>query len=349
MKTGKTLTELAQELERQQNNKRDFLADTRKLEMLPSAAMRIEGIDEFPLTHRCHLQVADRVGIPAKYYQVMKNIAPSLLATNVNWWLQTKPEKRMIRTLDGNARAFLSERYRPLDNYDLANAVLPKIQELECQVVSCEVTETRMYLKVMTERITAEVSKGDIVQAGLVISNSEVGAGSVRVEPLVYRLVCLNGMIANDSGMRKYHIGRSGGDGIEDGGASEYYRDETRQADDRAFWMKVQDVVAASLDQVKFKTIVGKMQFAKELGFQNEPEKVVELVAKKEGFTEAEQRGVLRHLLTGGELSAYGLANAITRHSQDIEDYDRATDFERLGGKVIELSQNEWSNLQSAA
>jgi hypothetical protein len=112
MKTGKTLTELAQELERQQNNKRDFLADTRKLEMLPSAAMRIEGIDEFPLTHRCHLQVADRVGIPAKYYQVMKNIAPSLLATNVNWWLQTKPEKRMIRTLDGNARAFLSERLR---------------------------------------------------------------------------------------------------------------------------------------------------------------------------------------------------------------------------------------------
>ena len=85
MKTGKTLTELAQELELQQNNKRDFLADTRKLEMLNSASLKIDDKGEFPLTHRCHLQVADRVGIPAKYYQVMKNIAPTLLATNVNW------------------------------------------------------------------------------------------------------------------------------------------------------------------------------------------------------------------------------------------------------------------------
>lgn len=37
-----------------------------------------------------------------------------------------------------------------------------------------------------------EVRKGDIVQAGVMISNSEVGLGAVSIQPLVYRLVCTN-------------------------------------------------------------------------------------------------------------------------------------------------------------
>ena len=36
----------------------------------------------------------------------------------------------MVRTLDGNARAFLSDRYRRLDNYDLLAHVLPMLREL---------------------------------------------------------------------------------------------------------------------------------------------------------------------------------------------------------------------------
>jgi hypothetical protein len=36
-----------------------------------------------------------------------------------------------------------------------------------------------MYIKAICPRIQAEVKKGDIVQAGIAISNSEVGMGSV--------------------------------------------------------------------------------------------------------------------------------------------------------------------------
>jgi hypothetical protein len=35
------------------------------------------------------------------------------------------------------------------------------------------------------------------------------------------------------------------------------------------------------------------------------------------------------------------LANAVTRASQDITDYDQATELEKLGGKVIELRGTE--------
>jgi len=43
-----------------------------------------------------------------------------------------------------------------------------------------------------------------------------------------------------------------------------------------------------------------------------------------------------------------GLGSAITRHSQDLKDYDRATELERIGGRLIELPRSEWQMLSSA-
>jgi hypothetical protein len=74
---------------------------------------------------------------------------------------------------------------------------------------SVELTETRMYLKCITSRLTYEMAPGDVVQAGVVISNSEVGQGTLSVQPLLYRLVCRNGLIAADRSLRKTHVGRA--------------------------------------------------------------------------------------------------------------------------------------------
>jgi hypothetical protein len=151
--------------------------------------------------------------------------------------------RETLRARRGNAvNSFIvspETSYRPLDNYDLAEAVLPKLFDVQADVVSCEVTESRFYLKAVTRRILGEVKPGDVVQAGLVVSNSEVGQGSLRVEAIDYRSVCTNGMI-REAAVRKAHLGRSGVrglDAIED--AREYFRDETRAADDRAFFLKV--------------------------------------------------------------------------------------------------------------
>lgn len=53
----------------------------------------------------------------------MRQEYPSLLDENINRWFQKTPERRMLRTLDGNIRAFLSDRYHRLDNLELAVAV----------------------------------------------------------------------------------------------------------------------------------------------------------------------------------------------------------------------------------
>jgi hypothetical protein len=57
---------------------------------------------------------------------------------------------------------------------------------------------------------------------------------------------------------------------------------------------------------------------------------------------------VLRHLIVEGDLTAYGLVNAVTHYSQEVADYDRAIDFEALGGKLIELPASDWRGVVTA-
>ena len=72
---------------------------------------------------------------------------------------------------------------------------------------------------------------------------------------------------------------------------------------------------------------------------------------RAEDYTEvaAEQGGVLRHLASGGDLTHYGLINAVTAFSQDVVDYDRATELETMGGKLVELSPDQWREVAQAA
>lgn len=344
MKAGRTLTEIAQELERQAQSKRDFVAPSPTLEMHSDNSIELSGIGSFGVTDNCHEQIGSRLDIPKKYYDRLRKEAPILLADNVNHWLHEAPKRAMVRTLDGNARAFLSDKYRPLDHYDLLESALPVIQAKGCEIVSAEITERKLYVKAVAPRVQFEVKKGDVVQAGIVLSNSEVGCGSIRVEPLILRLVCLNGMIANDSSMRKYHVGR----GTEGEGAIEFFRDETRLADDKAFWMKVRDTIAGSFEEINFKLLVERMAAAASDTIPGDPMKVVELVQKKFALQEGERNGVLKHLLGGGDLSRFGLLNAVTATSQELQDYERATYFERLGGEILELPRTDWEVISSA-
>jgi hypothetical protein len=55
----------------------------------------------------------------------------------------------------------------------------------------------------------------------------------------------------------------------------------------------------------------------------------------------------MRNLIEGGDLSRWGLVNAVTSTSQDAANYDRATELERIGGQVVELKQAEWTALSN--
>ncbi|MFT3815717.1 MAG: DUF932 domain-containing protein [Acidovorax sp.] len=353
MRNGRTLVQLAQELERQLSTKKDLV--------LHPSMMRHETDDRrdssliidhpnggsFVVTELARRQLAAKLNIPYPYYDRMRKEQPKLLDENVNTWLQSGEGHAMVRTLDGQARAVLSDRYRRLDNYDLANAVIPILQALpNMRFESVELTDTRMYLKVVVPPMAYTMEPGDIVQAGVAIANSEVGHGTLSVQQLLYRVECSNGLIVPDHTLRKTHIGRALG--LEDNNV-QVYQEETLQADDRAFFLKVRDVVQATVTEHTFKEAARKMQRTMGIKLTGDPVKSVEVLASRYDLNEAERSGVLRHLINGGQLSAYGLVNAVTHFSQEIPNYDRATEFEEIGGKMIEQSPREWEGMVTAA
>lgn len=354
MKFGRSLQELAVEVKRQKDTKRDFVGPTTALRMQafvgqrPKLAIGKNGDAQlFEVNELAHEQIADRLEIPRKYYDRCRNTDQELLAFNVNRWLHNTPERRMVRTLDNRVRAFLSDRFRPLDNFDLAEAVLPEMAKPGLRVESAEITERRFYLKVVNERVQGEVKKGDIVQAGVSISNSEVGSGSLAIQPLVYRLVCSNGAIMADGSLRKYHAGKAHGGG-DDMLAWDRLSDEARRATDQAIWLQVRDLARAALDEAVFNSALEKMRAAAEQRLVAGPTEVIEVMDRRFRLAEGEKKGILEALIEGADLTRWGVANAVTAASKKVDDYDRATELERLGGQIIELEPTAWRLISEA-
>jgi hypothetical protein len=346
MIAGQTIQNLAKKVADQHGRKRDFLIDTREVKMLAEGGRMTmnlnKGALEFaPRTHM-HRQIGERLGIPSPYYNRMLSEAPDLLAANANRWLQKDPETRLLRLVtEGKAtagRAFLSDRYRRLDNYDLMEHIVPKIVKSGAKITSSEVTETNLYIHAIFPKLEREIKKGDVVQSGLVVRNSEVGKGTLQVQPLVYRLVCLNGLILPDASLRKYHIG-----GKNEADGEELFRNETLVAMDKTFWMQVEDVVDSVLTETVFAAAVEKLKDASEVKIKK-PQAAVELTAKHFGISKDETESVMRNLIEGADLSQYGMVNAFTAVANDLKDYDRGVEFEEMGGKILELPQTFWKN-----
>ncbi len=355
MKAGLSLQELAIELARQHEQKKDYLINTSALQLdayddqvyLQVHDNNSVPLEPFEVNSIAHQQLGTYTGIPAAYYNRMLSEDPVLLTHNVNTWLHREPAQRMVRTLGGTARAFLSNRYRRIDNIEIASIVLPELQKLEqAQFESCQITESRMYIKVVNPRLQAEVAPGDIVQAGVIISNSEVGQGSVSIQPLVYRLVCSNGMVINDAQTKKYHIGRvnTSDDNLV------VYSNETLQAIDSAFIGQIRDTVSAAVDMARFSRVVELMKDARNAALNTKDlPNVVELTSKEFNIKGEEQGGILQHLIEGKDLSLYGLSNAVTRFSQDVDSYDRATELEGIGYKILTMDPRIFRRINQLA
>jgi hypothetical protein len=360
MKTGKTLTELAAEIERRANAKQDLVANTSNMRMTaegPTPRLIIGGDRDFNINGIAHEQIGTHVDIPKAYYDRMLTNAPGLLATNVNQWFSQFPAVRMVRTLDGTARAFPSDKYRPLENEDLAEAVLPVLLDLDLAIMSCEITERRLYIKAVDKRVERELAKigarfGDgghtivrVASPAVTISNSEVCCGALSIMGGIYDRFCSNLASFGERSMRKSHIG--GRHQLVDDAMYAMLSDETRRKTDGALWAQVRDVVKATFERSRFDALVDKIEGAQADKIEDAV-KTVSLASKRLGFNETEGKSVLKHLIEGADLSRFGLYNAVTRTAQDVESYDRATDLERAGAQVIELPKHDWKELAIA-
>jgi hypothetical protein len=374
MKIGTPIRELTKELQRQAAAKVDHLADVSEMR-LEGGQIHFKG--GFEVNDIAHGQIAEYLGIPKAFYDDMRsrNLSaevrsahpgvsrsiiediggaddPKLFDVACNTLLHQKDGKRLLRTLDGRVRAFLSDRFNvDIDNYDVLRMAAKAISEVGLSaedVGSCDVTDRKLYLKVLSPRLQAVVRPSNLanahgmlkepqaVQAGFILQNSETGCGSFSIQSTIYKLMCTNLWVTEEA-VRTRHIGAR----LENDDAGIVFKNDTRIADAQARLLKIRDHVTAALDEHKFLATVAKMQALAEIPLGTKIEKVVDNTSKVFRLADTEKEAVLRHLIEGADLSMWGLTNAVTRAAQDVPSYDRATELETIGGRFVSLTNGD--------
>jgi len=350
-----TLDALIRRVMEEDERKFDLLADTRRMSVEAETedgdvVLSIDqptGVTSLALSDHALGQMATDLEIPKRYFDRMKVEAPGLFQTNVHHWLYDKPEKprrKLVRAYKGEpevGRAWLSDRYRRLDNIEIAKKLLPEFDGLGQEVTfhNAAITDTKFYVRALFPRMEAEVKVGDAVQWGVQIKNSEVGDGQFDISNFVMRLVCINGMVVAKV-MSARHVGKRLGENLSD---------EAVRADDKAFWLAARDELRASISEERFRTVLNTLRETTDGETISAPIAATERLAKTLALSDGEKEAVLLELASGGDMTRWGALNAVTAAAKGVESFDRRVEMEELGWSMAEMSEKEWSRIAVAA
>jgi hypothetical protein len=320
------LERLIEELERQKPLKWDKKAGSSELQMLPlenQVKLQIGSDSSFSIIQPCHVQIAEKLEIPLKYYHKMESEAPELLAENVNTWLNRTKKDFFVRGLGNSVRAFLSDRYRVIDHLDVLYCSLNELQAHEAEIEDCFLSETEMNIKVKSQKLRDFVRhKDDLIMGGLFLTNSETGHKALRVEPRVFRVKCSNGMIIEEFVTREIHLG-----------------DEVL---DEMIYLSVRRSIKELFN--RFGEITQILREATEIKVKS-PQKVINNVVEQYKLSEAQKESILIAFGAEPEYDKYGIANAITLAAQKEETWEKSVELERVGGNLIALPIEEFKSL----
>lgn len=270
-------------------------------------------------------QVCQRLGIPTPYF--LRCSLP-LRDAQFNHWAWSldqeadedsqrpgSPRPWLLRGQGEGVRAVLSDRYAPLDNADLLGTLVPLL-EGRFELRGIALTSESLHLRLVDPRLAREVLPDDRLLAGVHVANSEVGRRSVTVDALVWRLVCLNGLVMLVKGrslLRQRHISWD----------RPHFADALRVAVSKA-------VMAGA-------GLIDRLQAATREPVPN-VEGVVRAIARQASLTQAVQEKVLAALRATPppqQERVYGLVQALTFTAQSLPPDDRY-DLEVTAGRLLD-------------
>jgi hypothetical protein len=337
MKGTHNVKDFFAEVQRIEDAKQDLVVETRSLEMVDDNTVQMRGItDSIGWTDHASGQVADRLGIPRKFFTGRMAEFPGMRRDVVNRMWHENSDTRMVRLLDDRMRAYVSDRFQPFDNALVIQPLMP-ILEGDTEVLApnrISMSDTRMYLQFNIPQMRAEIVPGDEVTAGIIIKNSEVGAGALAVEQYVWRVVCKNGLVASKA-MHQTHIGRA---------HEAYYQLDTQTADYAAFKLKLRDAIQYSISRDAFDAEVEKLRAAAGVEVRR-PETTIRNVTKRFQLTDTQGENILSTMISERNMNLWGVVNGITALAHEEENPDNQYEYERIGYQVATLSVREIEEL----
>lgn len=146
--------------------------------------------------------LAQKLRIPDSY---LGRCPVSLAAANVNHFLgELGSRPLLLRYQDDQVRAVLSNRYQPVDHVDLTRELLGIVPEET--PVRYEWSDSLLVLQVLPPE-SQHASNGFDLFGGITVTNSETGCAVVALKALIFRVICLNGLVlgGGEAAVRRRH------------------------------------------------------------------------------------------------------------------------------------------------
>lgn len=370
-----SLQNLVAELQRQKDTRFDFVSDLRHLKvqvgekgllLAPSTSEAGEWLPDGPIPFNAKSagQLGDKCDprVPKKFFDSLLEKRPERLVELVNGLHADAPSKRLVRCLDGNVRAWLSDSYRILDNFDLAFTCMDAAQRVKAQVLEANLSDTHMRIKFTTQSVWDKIdtTQRNSPQGGwfagaignqdlqgrtilgatireelpggpgtvhpiVTVGNSETGHGGLHVRIGILMGVCFNVATLEDV-ITQIHLGERMQEGV--------FSQDTIATDSKAIMMKARDAVLAAFDQEKFKAMVAKAKKA-QTDVVEKPTAAIDHLIEATDINQEHKEALLEYFLKDYDQTRFGVAQAVSRVAQDIEDPDAAHEMERIAGNVI--------------
>lgn len=376
------LAELTAMLQTQQVRKLDVVAPARNL-LASDGDLVISGIEPvlgddgvtmadgtYTVTDIALAGLAEKLDVPRQYLGRILAGRPDIFDATVNGFLhggrsasvdplrEFEGDKRsfLLRMFrgddDGNGilRAVLSQGFGIIDHLDVLVAALSgvKASGVEVQVGQCDLTDSRMYVKVQAPSVAAlapELLAGyrspysgetgadnPTVFAGFVLTNSETGGGAYTLTPQITVKICNNGMTMTKDVFRRVHLGAK-----LDGGIVKPSED-TQRKNLELITAQARDTVATFLDPGY---LAAKLAELAELAGQRitgPAQDVVETVTRGLLYTDGQRADVLDMFIKGGDLTVGGVMHAVTAAAQRQANADTAHAMEADAVRSMELA-----------
>src|SRR5215467_10200579 len=300
---------VAKKIVQDDRNKWDRKVSGQELRVSSSGALEFpngnSALATYSLSEVATSQMCQKLEIPVKYYRRLPN---EMKATVANFDIGRLNGSYFLRGKGEWIRAFLSAEYVAFNNSEIAQTAESLLRNGALDVKSFVLEETHMFLKIISEDI---VDSGAGLKTGILIGNSEVGMGSVSVEPFVFRKPCTNDLIVSqEKSFRHAHIHLT---------ANELTR---RMAEAVSEGLRL----AGSVLDAFLKTREVKVV---------DPLEVIRKIAEERKFSQKLTDEVVSSYLVEPESNWYGVINSFTSAAQKLGPLQRI-ELERFAGTLLE-------------
>lgn len=281
-------------------------------------------------------QVAEKAGIPITYVNHLdaagegEDWRRELLVDNLSRLFGHQPDNRryLVRSVKGQARGFLSDKYRRFDSRVTLEAFLGEAQKHGAVAVEGHATDIRSSLKVILPNIIEPVPN-EFVVYGLEWHDSQYGGARYSVRGFTLRLVCLNGMVGEDS-FAQVHLGAKLPDHIE-------FSQKTYELDTATMVSATKDVVRGALSEASIAKMGEAVQRAagQEVSFAQAIRGVSAALTKQEISRAKDAFEGEDVVMLPPQQTTWRFSNVLSLLANQTDDVDRTLELQRLAGSAM--------------